>query len=86
LRVPGSSANLGPGFDCAGVALELWNELRVLPAAEGEPLVELEGEGADELPTDETHLALRAFAHERPGLSAATFKNNDRFTGMAPRG
>ena len=31
-------------------------------------------------------LALRAFAHERPGLSAATFKNNDRFTGMAPRG
>jgi homoserine kinase len=48
------------------VALELWNELRVLPAVEGEPLVELEGEGADELPTDETHLALRAFALSAP--------------------
>jgi len=66
VRAPATSANLGPGFDCAGVALELWNELRVLPAEEGEPLVELEGEGADELPTDETHLALRAFALSAP--------------------
>ena len=66
VRAPATSANLGPGFDCAGVALELWNELRVLPAEDGAPLVELEGEGADELPTDETHLALRAFALNAP--------------------
>jgi homoserine kinase len=66
VRAPATSANLGPGFDCAGVALELWNELRVLPAEDGEPLVELEGEGAEELPTDATHLALRAFALSAP--------------------
>ena len=29
VRAPASSANLGPGFDCAAVALELWNELEV---------------------------------------------------------
>jgi homoserine kinase len=66
VKAPATSANLGPGFDCAGAALELWNELHVLPAEEGEPLVELEGVGADELPRDETHLALRAFAKLAP--------------------
>jgi homoserine kinase len=62
VRAPASSANLGPGFDCAAAALDLWNELEVSPAVEGEPLVVLEGEGADELPRDAGHLALRAFA------------------------
>jgi len=60
VRAPASSANLGPSFDCAAVALDLWNELTVEPAG-GEPAVEIEGEGADELPRDRTHLALRAF-------------------------
>lgn len=58
LRAPASSANLGPGFDCVGVALELWNELEV---TEGSGVV-VEGVGADELPADETNLAVRAFA------------------------
>jgi homoserine kinase len=66
VRAPATTANLGPGFDCAGAALDLWNELYVSPAVEGEPLVVLEGEGADELPRDETHLALRAFALVAP--------------------
>src|SRR4051794_33174532 len=57
-RAPATSANLGPGFDAAAVALDLWNELDVEP---GEGL-EIEGEGADELPRDASHLALRAFA------------------------
>ena len=61
VKAPATSANLGPGFDCAGAALDLWNELHVLPAEEGEPLVEVEGVGADEITHDETHLALRAF-------------------------
>jgi homoserine kinase len=56
---PASTANLGPGFDAAAAALDLWNELEVEEGAFG---VEIEGEGADELPRDETHLALRAFA------------------------
>jgi homoserine kinase len=61
VRAPASTANLGPGFDCAAAALDLWNELHVLDD-DGGPLVTAEGEGADEVPTDESHLALQAFA------------------------
>ncbi len=66
VKAPATSANLGPGFDCAGAALDLWNELHVAPAGSGEPLVTLEGEGSDEIPQDRTHLALRAFALAAP--------------------
>ncbi|NUR77436.1 MAG: homoserine kinase [Thermoleophilia bacterium] len=55
---PASTANLGPGFDTAAAALELWNEVTV---EEGTG-VEIEGEGSDELPRDASHLTLRAFA------------------------
>jgi homoserine kinase len=55
---PASTANLGPGFDTAAAALELWNEVTV---EEGTG-VEIEGEGAAELPRDASHLTLRAFA------------------------
>ena len=58
VRAPATSANLGPGFDCAAVALDLWNELEV---TDGEG-VEVAGEGAGELATDETNLAVRAYA------------------------
>ncbi|HZP72286.1 MAG TPA: homoserine kinase [Gaiellaceae bacterium] len=58
-KAPASTANLGPGFDAAAAALDLWNEVTF---EEGAFSVELEGEGADELPRDATHLALRAFA------------------------
>jgi homoserine kinase len=56
---PASTANLGPGFDAAAAALDLWNEVVV---EEGKSGVEIEGEGVDELPRDATHLTLRAFA------------------------
>jgi homoserine kinase len=59
---PASTANLGPAFDSAAAALDLWNELVVEEAQTGRPVVEIEGEGADELPRDGTHLTLRAFA------------------------
>jgi homoserine kinase len=55
---PASTANLGPGFDAAAAALELWNEVTVEEGAG----VEIEGEGAEELPRDGSHLTLRAFA------------------------
>jgi homoserine kinase len=61
VRAPASTANLGPSFDCAAAALDLWNELTLEPVAGGFE-VEIEGEGADELPRDHTHLTLRAFA------------------------
>jgi homoserine kinase len=79
VRAPATTANLGPGFDCAGAALDLWNELHVSPAETREPLVELEGEGADEIPHDETHLALRAFE-----LSAPVAGRRFRFVNRIP--
>jgi homoserine kinase len=60
---PASTANLGPGFDTAAAALELWNEVTVEEAGAAHGgAVEIEGEGADELPRDGSHLTLRAFA------------------------
>ena len=47
VRAPATTANLGPGFDVAGAALDLWNELEV-------------GEANGTL--DESHLGVRAFA------------------------
>jgi homoserine kinase len=58
VRAPATSANLGAGFDCAGVALDLWNELEL---ADGVG-VAVEGEGAGELPEDGRNLAVRAYA------------------------
>ncbi len=58
VRVPATSANLGPGFDCFGLALDLLNEVTV--DTEGDPGVSWEGEGADELPTDGTDMVTRS--------------------------
>jgi homoserine kinase len=60
-RVPATSANLGPGFDCFGLALDLWNEVGV--DTDAEPSVTWEGEGADELPTDGTDMVSMAMLH-----------------------
>src|SRR6185312_12218962 len=58
-RAPASTANLGPGFDAAAAALDLWNHVEI---EEGSFAVELDGEGAGELPRDASHLAVQAFA------------------------
>ena len=60
VRVPATSANLGPGFDCFGLALDLCNE--VIVDTEAEPGVSWEGEGAGELPTDGSDMISRAIA------------------------
>ncbi|MFB3737881.1 MAG: homoserine kinase [Candidatus Velamenicoccus archaeovorus] len=60
VTVPATSANLGPGFDCFGLALDLCNEVVLDTGAE--PAVSWEGEGADELPTDGTDVVSRAIA------------------------
>ena len=57
-RVPATSANLGPGFDCFGLALDLCNEVTL--DTDAEPGVTWEGEGADELPTDGRDMITRA--------------------------
>lgn len=61
VRVPATSANLGPAFDCAGLALARHDvvEFGVLDEARLEVVVT--GEGADDVPTGEEHLVVRAF-------------------------
>ena len=60
VRVPATSANLGPAFDCAGLALARHDVLD-FAAVPGGLTVEIDGVGAGELPTDESHLVVRAF-------------------------
>lgn len=59
VRVPASTANLGPGFDALGLALALYDEVEVVLAPSG-LRVEVQGEGAGQVPTDEGHLVARA--------------------------
>jgi homoserine kinase len=51
VRAPATTANIGPGFDCVGAALDLWNELEVD-----------DGDGE----VDESHLGVRAYAKLAP--------------------
>ena len=65
--VAASSANLGPGFDSLGLALSIYDEIAV-ESTESGLVVEVEGEGAGQVPTGPEHLVVRAI--ER-GLAAA---------------
>lgn len=66
-RVPATSANLGPGFDALGLALDLCDDLE-LEATTGGVEILARGEGADSVPTGEEHLVVRAL---RRGLDHA---------------
>lgn len=59
VRVPASSANLGPGFDCLGLALGVYDEVAVTVTPAGVS-VDVTGEAADEVPRDGRHLVARA--------------------------
>ena len=61
VRVPASTANLGPGFDCLGLALDIWNEI-TLTLEGNDCIVQIEGDGADKLPRDCSNLILQAAA------------------------
>lgn len=63
VRVPASSANLGPGFDSIGLALGLWDEYAVTTTGEPGLEIEVTGEGAADVPTDETHLVNATMRH-----------------------
>ncbi|URN14966.1 MULTISPECIES: homoserine kinase [Streptomyces] len=59
VRVPATSANLGPGFDAFGLALGLYDDV-VVRVADAGLHVDIAGEGADTLPRDESHLLVRS--------------------------
>lgn len=75
VRVPATSANLGPGFDTLGLALARYDELEIEALEPGRIDIDVEGVGAASVPRDERHLVVRALHHaldrlgvERPGL------------------
>jgi len=53
VKVPASSANMGPGYDTIGIAVDLWSDITVTRAEKFE--ITAEGLGADEMPKDETN-------------------------------
>ena len=59
VTVPATSANLGPGYDALGLALALRDRL-VGEVTGDRTVVEVSGEGAADVPRDETHLVVRA--------------------------
>ncbi|HQW74528.1 MAG TPA: homoserine kinase [Ornithinibacter sp.] len=60
VRVPASSANLGPGFDSIGCALGVWDTCRARVTSTPGLTVTVAGEGAGSVPLDATHLVHRA--------------------------
>lgn len=60
VTVPATSGNLGPGFDALGLALGVFDEVEVWALGNGRVEIEIEGEGAQSLPRDESHLLIRA--------------------------
>ena len=76
VKVPATSANLGPGFDTLGMALSYYDELEVEAVAGTGAVVEVIGEGAGEVPTDASNLVVRSIAYvfERSGISLPGLK------------
>lgn len=58
VRVPATSANLGPGFDALGLAMDLYDEVTAVPA--DDVVISVTGEGAGEVANDESHLVVEA--------------------------
>ena len=80
LRVsaPASSANLGPGFDCLALALELRNDVEIRRGAAAEPVVRISGEGAGDTPTGADNLFLRAFQRGGAEVEGLEFTMTNR--------
>ena len=70
IRVPATSANLGPGFDCLGLALDVWNEIAFEPAEQLK--YRASGEGAEKLNKGNRNLLTKAYTrlHEACGKKA----------------
>jgi homoserine kinase len=72
VRVPGSSANVGPGFDSIGLALGIWDDYVVTVTAKPGLRIDVEGEGAADVPRDELHLVHRSMLRAWEQLEVQT--------------
>lgn len=71
VSVPATAGNLGPGFDALGMALGVTDEVEVWALGSRAVEIEIEGEGADSLPRDETHLMVRAMRAAADAVGAS---------------
>jgi len=93
VRVPATSANLGPGFDTLGLALAYGDELVATTRQTPGATVEVHGVGEGEVPTDESNLVVQSAAHvferlgrELPGLDVRAENRIPHGRGMGSSG
>jgi homoserine kinase len=60
VRVPGTTANCGPGFDAVGIACTIYSELELGLSEKGTLTIEIEGEGKGLIPTDKNNIIYQA--------------------------
>ena len=71
VRVPASTANLGPGFDSLGMALGLWDDLEVQVTDRPGLGIDVSGQGASSVPRDASHLVYRSLVRGLRDLKCA---------------
>ncbi|GIG30256.1 homoserine kinase [Cellulomonas marina] len=86
VRVPATSANLGPGYDALGLALDLQDEVEVWAHPRAAVTVEVVGEGAGEVADDERHLVARALLETLDEVGAPRTGLHLRCTNRIPHG
>jgi homoserine kinase len=93
VKVPATSANLGPGFDTLGIALSYYDDLEVTATKPGTISVDVSGEGEGQVPLDESHLVVRAILETfkrlnqpAPGLALRAVNRIPHGRGMGSSG
>ena len=59
IKVPATTANMGPGFDCLGMALDIWNTVEIEVGGSG---IEITGQGSNDLPKNHSNLVYQRFS------------------------
>ena len=92
VRIPATSANLGPGFDTLGIALNYYDEYQVEITDSGLE-IEVIGEGAADIPKDESNLVFKSLSlvfekmnETLPGIKLTTTNNIPHGRGMGSSG
>lgn len=93
VKVPATSANLGPGFDSLGLALSLYSEVTAVVRDGAGAHVSVHGVGEGELPTDESNLIVRTIktvfdsvGRDLPGLELVATNNIPHGRGLGSSG
>ena len=93
VRVPATTANLGPGFDTLGLALAFYDELEVSVRSQPGATVSVHGVGEGTIPTDESNLVVTSIAftfdklgQKLPGLDLVAHNNIPHGRGMGSSG